>query len=64
MLISSVRPLMVKTADNPGGTPIETFDDFRAQLAANRVQFYLDVSSGPSKRRRFLRRRVCSSQFW
>lgn len=46
-LISSVPPLMVKTDENPGGTPIEVFDDFRAQLAANRAQFYLDVPSGP-----------------
>ena len=38
---------MVKTTDNPGGTPIEVFDDFRAALAANRAQFYLDVASGP-----------------
>lgn len=47
VLISSVPPLMVKTPDNPSGTPIEVFDDFRAQLAANRAQFYLDVPSGP-----------------
>lgn len=47
VLISSVPPLMVKTADNPGGTPIEVFDGFRASLAANRSQFYLDVASGP-----------------
>lgn len=47
VLISSVPPLMVKTASNPDGTPIEVFDDFRAQLAANRAQFYVDVPSGP-----------------
>lgn len=47
VLISAVPPLMVKTDTNPGGTPIEVFDDFRAQLAANRAQFYLDVASGP-----------------
>jgi non-heme chloroperoxidase len=46
-LISAVPPLMVKTASNPGGTPIEVFDGFRAALAANRAQFYLDVASGP-----------------
>jgi pimeloyl-ACP methyl ester carboxylesterase len=40
-------PLMVKTEDNPGGTPIEVFDGFRSALAANRAQFYLDVASGP-----------------
>ena len=47
VLVSSVPPLMVKTKDNPGGTPIEVFDDFRAALAANRAQFYVDVASGP-----------------
>ena len=47
VLVSSVPPLMVKTKDNPGGTPIEVFDDFRAALAANRAQFYIDVASGP-----------------
>ena len=38
---------MVKTEDNPGGTPIEVFDGFRAAFAANRADFYLDVASGP-----------------
>jgi non-heme chloroperoxidase len=47
VLISAVPPIMVKTASNPGGLPIEVFDDFRRQLAANRSQFYLDVASGP-----------------
>ena len=47
VLISAVPPLMVKTDANPGGTPIEVFDDLRAQLAANRAQFYVDVASGP-----------------
>lgn len=47
VLISSVPPLMVKTDSNPGGTPIAVFDGFRAALAANRAQFYIDVPSGP-----------------
>jgi len=47
VLISAVPPLMVKTPDNPGGTPIEVFDGFRKALAANRAQFYLDVATGP-----------------
>ncbi|MGC4083703.1 MAG: alpha/beta hydrolase [Vicinamibacterales bacterium] len=47
VLISAVPPLMVKTASNPDGTPIEVFDGFRTELAANRSQFYLDVPSGP-----------------
>ncbi len=47
VLISAVPPLMLKTANNPDGTPIEVFDGFRKALAANRAQFYLDVASGP-----------------
>jgi len=47
VLVSAVPPLMVKTENNPGGTPIEVFDGFRSALAANRAQFYLDVASGP-----------------
>ena len=47
VLISAVPPLMVRTPDNPEGTPIEVFDGFRAALAANRAQFFLDVPSGP-----------------
>ena len=47
VLIGAVPPLMVKTEANPGGLPIEVFDGFRQQLAANRAQFYLDVAGGP-----------------
>ena len=47
VLVSAVPPLMLKTKDNPGGTPIKVFDNFRAALAANRPQFYVDVASGP-----------------
>lgn len=47
VLVSSVPPLMVKTANNPDGTPIEVFDGFRSALAANRAQFFIDVPSGP-----------------
>ena len=47
VLIGAVPPLMVKTAANPGGLPIEVFDGLRQQLAANRAQFYLDLPSGP-----------------
>ncbi len=45
-LLNSVPPVMVKSAKNPGGTPIEVFDGYRAAMA-NRAQFYLDVASGP-----------------
>lgn len=47
VLVSAVPPLMVKTEANPEGTPVEVFDGFRAALAANRSQFFLDVPSGP-----------------
>ncbi|WP_246739582.1 alpha/beta hydrolase [Martelella sp. HB161492] len=47
VMVAAVPPIMVKTESNPGGTPIEVFDDFRKQLAANRAQFFLDVASGP-----------------
>jgi len=47
VLIGAVPPLMVKTAANPGGLPIEVFDGLRKDLAANRAQFYLDFASGP-----------------
>jgi non-heme chloroperoxidase len=44
VLISAVPPLMVKTDKNPAGAPISVFDDLRAQLAANRAQFYKDIT--------------------
>jgi non-heme chloroperoxidase len=46
-LISAVPPLMVKTEANPLGLPKAVFDDLQAQLAANRSQFYRDLSTGP-----------------
>jgi len=47
VLIGAVPPLMLKTDTNPGGLPMDVFDGFRAALAANRAQFFLDVPSGP-----------------
>jgi non-heme chloroperoxidase len=47
VLISAVPPIMVKSASNPGGTPVEVFDGLRSALAANRAQFYLEFASGP-----------------
>jgi non-heme chloroperoxidase len=47
VLISAVPPIMVKTAANPGGLPIEVLDGLRKELAANRAQFYVDFASGP-----------------
>ena len=47
VLIGAVPPVMLKSDANPGGLPMQVFDGFRAALAANRAQFYLDVPSGP-----------------
>jgi non-heme chloroperoxidase len=43
-LIGAVPPLMLKTAANPGGTPIEAFDAIRAGVPSNRAQFYKDLT--------------------
>ena len=47
ILVSSVPPLMLKTAANPGSLPIEAFDQSRAAQLANRSQFYKDLPAGP-----------------
>jgi len=47
VLLDAVPPVMVKKDSNPGGTPIEVFDGYRATLAANRAQLYLDIPTGP-----------------
>ncbi|PUA46725.1 alpha/beta hydrolase [Pseudomonas protegens] len=46
-LISAVPPLMLKTATNPGGLPLEVFDGIRAGAVADRSQLYKDIASGP-----------------
>src|SRR6201985_2288537 len=46
-IISAVPPLMVKTPTNPGGLPKEVFDNFQAQTATDRAQFFYDVAAGP-----------------
>ena len=45
VLISAVPPLMVKTAANPGGLPIEVFDGIRAGVLTDRSQFFKDLSA-------------------
>jgi non-heme chloroperoxidase len=45
VLIGAVPPLMLKTADHPGGLPMSVFDGIRAGVAANRSQFYLDLAT-------------------
>ena len=46
-LIASVPPLMLKTAANPGGLPIEVFDGIRAGALADRSKLYQELASGP-----------------
>ena len=46
-LIAAVPPLMLKTADNPGGLPMEKFDEIRQGALADRSQLYKDIASGP-----------------
>jgi non-heme chloroperoxidase len=46
-LISAVPPLMLKTAANPDGLPIEKFDEIRQGALADRSQLYQDIASGP-----------------
>jgi non-heme chloroperoxidase len=43
-LISAVPPTMLKTPANPGGTPMEAFDQIRAGVATDRSQFWKDLS--------------------
>ena len=47
VLIGAVPPIMLKTEANPGGLPIELFDQFRTGTAYNRAQFFLEIASGP-----------------
>jgi non-heme chloroperoxidase len=45
VLISAVPPLMLKTAANPGGLPIEAFDQLRTAVQSDRAQFFKDLSA-------------------
>jgi non-heme chloroperoxidase len=47
VLVSAVPPLMLKTNDNPGGLPIDVFDEIRAGSLANRAQLYRELADGP-----------------
>ncbi|HEY7293255.1 MAG TPA: alpha/beta hydrolase [Vicinamibacterales bacterium] len=46
VLIGAVTPLMLKTAANPGGLPMDAFDGIRAGVLSDRSQFFKDLS-GP-----------------
>jgi non-heme chloroperoxidase len=45
VLIGAVPPIMVKTPANPGGLPMEAFDQIRAGVHADRSQFFKDLSA-------------------
>ena len=47
VFLSAVPPLMLKTAGNPEGLPMEVFDGFRKGVADNRAQLFMDVPAGP-----------------
>jgi non-heme chloroperoxidase len=44
VLVGAVPPLMLKTAANPEGTPLEVFDGIRKGTATNRSQFFKDLT--------------------
>ncbi|HEY0424679.1 MAG TPA: alpha/beta hydrolase [Rhodopila sp.] len=43
-LIGAIPPLMLKTADNASGTPIDVFDQLRSGVQADRSQFWKELS--------------------
>jgi non-heme chloroperoxidase len=45
VLIGAIPPLMLKTSANPGGLPIDVFDSLRASVAADRSQFFKDLTT-------------------
>jgi non-heme chloroperoxidase len=46
-LVSAIPPLMLKTATNPEGTPLEVFDGLRKGSIADRSKLYRDLAGGP-----------------
>src|SRR5262249_13923778 len=45
VLIGAVPPLMLRTSANPGGTPLDVFDQIRAGVLADRSQYFKDLSA-------------------
>jgi non-heme chloroperoxidase len=45
VLVSAVPPLMIKTAANPGGLPIQVFDQIREGVRTDRAQYFKDLSA-------------------
>jgi non-heme chloroperoxidase len=44
VLIDAITPVMLKSISNPGGTPMEAFDQIRSAVQADRSQFWKDLS--------------------
>ena len=67
VLIGAIPPLMLKTAANPGGLPMEVFDDIRAGVLTDRSQFFKDLQRAVLRRQpRRVRRspRAIRDTFW
>jgi len=45
VLIGAVPPLMLKTAANPGGLPMDAFNQIRSAVLADRSEFFKDLSA-------------------
>ncbi|CUM65025.1 uncharacterized protein PRCAT00002644001 [Priceomyces carsonii] len=45
ILIGAIPPLMIKTKENPLGTPVEVFDDIRSNVLNDRSQFFKELAS-------------------
>ena len=66
VLVGAIPPLMLRTADNPHGTPLEVFDDLRAQVLVDRSQLYRDLAApfyGANRRDSDVSQGTCD-QFW
>jgi non-heme chloroperoxidase len=66
VLIGAIPPLMLRTASNPGGLPIETFDQIRAGVVTDRSQFWKDLCLpfyGYNRRGAKVSKGVCEA-FW
>jgi non-heme chloroperoxidase len=44
VLLGAIPPLMLRTDANPGGLPVEAFDEIRAGVASNRSQYYRELA--------------------
>jgi len=45
VLMSAIPPVMIQKSSNPGGLPKQVFDDIRSGVAADRSQFYQDLTT-------------------